>query len=147
MIHETSHLTLVVSVFNELLISIRLKGYKCKMMRMRASASSCVTSLFAFGYMNEIQHRVCALLMSLMPSILKECHKNRWILGHRPRSIKENTHSWCNSIETCFNIASRSHMFSRYMMLIKWWCSFGPFHLMFLRHTSKTLKPLQLAKD
>lgn len=87
-------------------------------------ASSCVMSLFALGYMNEIQHWVCAMLMSPMPSVLKECHTNRWITGHRAHSIqiqidKSETRS---SSHSSLNIAQSSHMFSRYMMLIKWWC-------------------------
>ena len=44
-------------------------------------ASSRVTSLFALGHMNEIQLRVCALLMSPMPTVSKECHRNRRIIG------------------------------------------------------------------
>lgn len=60
------------------------KGYKRYNDERRCcvrGASSRVYVCLLPANMNDIQHRVCALLMSPMPSVLKECHRNRRIIG------------------------------------------------------------------
>lgn len=53
-----THLTLIVFVFTELFIISRYQSQEVKHIdeQSMVCAPSCVVSLFALGYMNEIQH-------------------------------------------------------------------------------------------